>query len=186
MAKAAKVVQLMANGPTINPVTALNLAKVKRSAEELASKTGEHRNVLKHAEAKGIDLAAAKEALSIVKSGKTEEYIAKTGRVVEYLHIFGQSIEEAQMNFDFLINGAMPGDEKARMLGRAAGLRGDGDGENPYGVGSSQYNQWLVGLNDGRRERSVAEAQDEATVDELLNGGDDDDESAIDDDEDDE
>lgn len=166
------VVELKRNGPAINPVTALNLGKMKRAQEELASATGSYRNVLKHVEAKGVNLAAAKEALSIVKSGKTEEYIAKTGLVVEYLHIFGQSIEEAQMSFDYLINGAMPSEEKARMLGLAAGLRGDGDGENPYAVGSPQSNQWIAGLNDGRRTRAVAEA---AEGDELISGGSDDD-----------
>lgn len=171
-ARSGNVVELKPNGPAINPVTALNLTKMRRAKEELESANGAYRNVLKHVEAKGVDLAAAKEALAIVKSGKTDEYIAKTGKVVEYLHIFGQSIEEAQMGFEFLINGAMPGEEKARMLGRAAGLRGDGDGENPYGVGSDQYKAWLAGLNDGRRERAVAESQDEAG-DELISGSDD-------------
>lgn len=184
MAKAQKdnVVELKRNGPAINPVTALNLGKMRRAQEELASANGAYRNVLKHVEAKGIDLVAAKEALSIVKSGKTDEYIAKTGRVVEYLHIFGQSIEEAQMSFDYLINGAMPSEEKARMLGLAAGMRGDGDGENPYAPGSPQHNQWQAGLNDGRRSRAVAEADDGG--DEHIKSDGDPDDDVFDEDED--
>lgn len=176
MAKAAKdnVVELKRNGPAINPVTALNLGKMRRAQEELASANGSYRNVLKHVEAKGIDLAAAKEALKIVKSGKTDEYIAKTGRVVEYLHIFGQSIEEAQMSFDYLINGAMPSEEKARMLGRAAGLRGDGDKDNPYSPNTPLGLGWTAGLNDGRRERALAEAADDEST-ELIKGDADDD-----------
>lgn len=168
---ASNVVPLKKNGPVVDAVTSLNLGKIKRAKEEFETASGSYRNVLKHAEGKGIHLAAAKKALSIIKSGKKDEWLEETGKVTEYLYAFGDGVAEAQMNFDFLTNPSMPDEEKARALGYHAGLRGEGDGGNPYGPGSPQYNQWINGLNDGRRERAVAEADDDG--DELVKGDDD-------------
>ncbi|MDJ1465680.1 hypothetical protein [Nitratireductor sp. GZWM139] len=158
------------NGPAVDAAVALNLSKLKREKEAVESATGSYRATRKHVEGKGIHLKAADRALQIIKSGKKDEYLAETEKVIEYLYAFGDGIEEAQMSFDYLLNGAMPSSEKARMLGRNAGLRGDGHGENPYAPGSEQYQEWLAGHGDGARERALAEAEDSET--ELVKGDD--------------
>lgn len=179
MARAAKkqddnVIRL-ANNPSIDPIVSLNLGKIIIAQDNAASKHGELRNVLKHAEGKGINLKAAKRAIALKKSGNVDEWLAETAKVVEYLFALGHGVEEQQMTFDFLLNRSMPGEEKARLFGRLAGLRGDGDGENPYAVGSPQHNAWIDGHNDGARERRVAEA------DELIKGADADDDTGSED-----
>lgn len=168
------------NGPSIDPVVALNLSKIRLAADAMNSKNGEYRATLKHAEGKGIHLKAAKRALSISESGKVDEWLAETSKVVEYLYALGHGVEEAQLTFDFVLNSAMPGEDKARLFGRLAGLRGDGTGTNPYGVGSPQYNAWLDGNGDGARERILVE---QAEADELIKQADEDDDPDFADDE---
>lgn len=80
MAEAALKQEPISNHPDDEAVIAVNLSKIRVAQDEAASHHGSLRNVLKHAEGKGVHLKAAKRALSIVKSGDAEAWLEETRR----------------------------------------------------------------------------------------------------------
>jgi hypothetical protein len=177
MAKAAKqqsnVVPLK-NSPAEDAVKAVNLAKIKRANEALQEAKNNHQSVIKHAEAKGINLLAAKEALKIKKSGKTEEVVAKLTALLEYLFILGVPIEQRQLDLFRVEDPRAPIIERAKTHGRHVGIMGGGTDENPHGLETKAGQAWMEAFNGGTKERAAVMAMEPADGSDLIKGGGDD------------
>lgn len=186
MAKAAakkddsNVVELRKNGPAEDAVVALNLGKIQRASAEFATANGAYRNTLKHVESKGIDLAAAKDAIAIRKSGKVEEKLEYLRALFQYLKILGTPVTKAQLDLFAVEAPRTPSVDKAKEHGRYTGIMGQGTSENPYAIDSEQGQAWIAAFHEGTKERELILSME--PTDELLKGGGDD-ESAIDDEE---
>jgi len=177
MASAAKkqednVVELRKNAPAEDAIKALNLGKMRRAKEELDSANGTYRNVLKHVEAKGIHLGAAKKALSIIKSDKREDTVAELTALFEYLYILGYPLEKKQLDMFRVEQPRTPSVDKAKEHGRYVGIMGMGMDQNPYAVDSEQGQAWLEAFYAGGKERELVLSM-EPSGDELLKGSDD-------------
>lgn len=178
MAKAAKqeesnVVELRKNGPAEDAVVALNLGKYQRELDDFASANGRLRATAKHVEAKGINLKAAKRAIAIRKSGKSEEALAEITALFEYLMILGHPIDKKQLDMFRVEEPRTPGVDKAKQHGRYCGIMGLGMGENPYSADSEQGQAWIEAWHGGNEERGIVQQMDE-DGDELMKGSDDD------------
>lgn len=175
MAKAAKqgnVVELKRNGPADDAVKALQLGKIKRAKEEFDSASGAYRNTLKHVEAKGINLAAAKDAISIQKSGKIEEEVAYLTALFEYLLILGVPLTKQQLDLFRVEEPRTPGVEKARQHGRYVGIMGGGHDQCPYAPDSEQGQEWMKAHAGGADERKLILSMEPAEGSELIKGDD--------------
>lgn len=171
--KAENVVPLREQGPAEDAVTALNLGKLKRAKTQFESANGAYRNVLKHVESKGINIAAAKEAIAIAKSGKVDEKIAELKALFDYLKILGSAVPKAQLDMFSTEAARTPAVDKARELGRHAGIMGEGSDQNPYDLSSAQGQAWMEAWHGGGKERSLILSM-EPTSDELISGQSDD------------
>lgn len=178
MARAAKkednVVELKRNGPAEDAVIALQLGKIQRAKAEFESANGNYRNTLKHVEAKGVHLGAAKDALSIKKSGKVEEKVAYLKALTEYLMILGTPIEKKQLDMFRVEEPSRDGTAKARELGRYVGIMGQGMDQNPYAIDSEQGQAWIEAFHEGTKERELILSLEPAG-DELIKGDSEDD-----------
>jgi hypothetical protein len=177
MASAAKkqednVVELRKNAPAEDAIKALNLGKMRRAKEELDSANGSYRNVLKHVEAKGIHLGAAKRAFSIIKSDKRDEAVAELTALFEYLYILGHPLEKKQLDMFRVEQPRTPSVDKAKEHGRYVGIMGMGMDQNPYAVDSEQGQAWIESFHAGTKERELVLSM-EPTGDELISGADD-------------
>lgn len=168
------VVELRKNGPAEDAVVALNIGKYKRAAEDLASENGRFRNTVKHVEAKGINTKALKRAISIQKSGKTEEIISELSALFEYLLILGTPIDKKQLDMFRVEGNSRDGTAKAKELGRYTGIMGQGMDQNPYAVDSDQGQAWITAFHEGTKERELILSMEPAG-DELIKSDTDDD-----------
>lgn len=178
MASAAKqddnVVELRKNVPADDAVIVLNIGKYKRGLDDLNSEQGRFRNTVKHVESKGINTKALKRAISIQKSGKTEEIISELSALFEYLLILGLPIDKKQLDMFRVDGNSRDGAAKAQELGRYTGLMGQGTEQNPYALDSDLGQAWMQGFHGGVSERELVMSM-EPTGDELIKGGADDD-----------
>lgn len=170
----SNIVELRKNGPAEDAVTALNIAKYQRGLDDLNSEQGRFRNTVKHVEAKGINTKALKRAISIRKSGKTEEIISELSALFEYLMILGQPIDKKQLDMFRVEGNSRDGLAKAKELGRYVGIMGQGMDQNPYAVDSDQGQAWIVAFHEGTKERELILSMEPAG-DELIKGDADDD-----------
>lgn len=158
MATAAKrksnVVELSRNSFAEDAIVAHNLGKLMRAKAELDTATGNFRSVCKHIEAKGINLKAAKAALTIKKSGKVEETIEYLKDLFEYLLILGMPIEKKQLDLFRVDQHDRDIIAKARERGRYSGLMGHGTDQNPHAPDSEAGQAWLEAFHDGTEERN--------------------------------
>jgi hypothetical protein len=155
------VVELRKNGPAEDAVVALQLGKIARAKAEFETANGNYRNTLKHVEAKGIHLAAAKDALAIKKSGKVDEKVAYLKALTEYLMILGTPIEKKQLDMFRVETPSRDSTAKAKD-------------QNPYAVDSEQGQAWISAFHDGTRERELILSMEPAG-DELIKSDADDD-----------
>lgn len=167
-------------------VVAVNLAKIKDANEALQVAKNSHQSVIKHAEAKGIHLAAAKEALKIKKSGKVETIVAKLKATLEYLHILGVGLEKKQLEMFRVEDPLAPIEERAKQHGRLTGILGGGTSECPHDLSTKAGQAWMQGFHGGTEERKlVLDLEPKGSTDDLIKGGDEvDDPDEEDDDED--
>ena len=155
MAEAARQSEpTLTNQPDDEAVIAVNLSKIRVAQDEAASHHGSLRNVLKHAEGKGVHLKAAKRALSIVKSGDADAWLEETREVTRYLKILRHGIQEAQLELTFEPSLA-PLDEKAGLDGRACGLDGGEESANPHDLNTGAGQAWLAAYRQGLFEREL-------------------------------
>ena len=143
------------NEPGDDAVIALNLGKMKRAKAQYDSHNGEYRNVLKHVEAKGIHLKAAKRAIAINGSEDRTELVAELKALCEYLAILGVPIEKAQMDLFRSLEPRVPGVDRAAEEGRYAGIMGEGESTIPYAEESKQGQAWLTAFRGGQDERKL-------------------------------
>jgi hypothetical protein len=138
-------------------VIAVNLGKIRDSKIKVDAAGNNHRSVLKHAEAKGINLKAAARALSIVKNGDADEWLKETGDITRYLKILRHGVTDNQLNMEFESTLA-PIEEKAALDGRAAGLDTSPDAIeeiNPHALNTRAGQAWLHAFRQGRTERDI-------------------------------
>lgn len=181
MASAAKksddsnVVHLK-NGPPEDAVAAVNLAKIQRAKADFESANGSYRSVLKNAEGKGIHLKAAQRAIAIRKSGKTEEMIDELSKLFEYLTILGTPIEKKQLDMFRVEAPRTPSVDKAKELGRYAGIMGHGTEECPHSPDTDAYTAWMEAFHQGSKERELVLSMEPADGSDLIKGDEEDDE----------
>lgn len=154
MAEAARQSETLPNEPNDEAVIAVNLSKIRAAQESAASHHGSLRNVLKHAEGKGVHLKAAKRALSIVKSGDADAWLEETRETTRYLKILRHGIQESQLELTFEPSLA-PLDEKAGLDGRAHGLDGGEESANPHALNTQAGQAWLAAYRQGLFEREL-------------------------------
>ena len=168
------VVELRKNGPAEDAVVALNIGKYKRAAEDLASETGRFRNTVKHVESKGINTKALKRAISIQKSGKTEEIISELSALFEYLMILGSPIDKKQLDMFRVEGNSRDGTAKAQELGRYTGIMGLGMDQNPYALDSDLGQAWVTAFHQGTKERELVMAMEPGGTERIAGDADDD------------
>jgi len=154
MAEAATMHASIPNTPDDEAVIAVNLSKIRTAQESAASHHGSLRNVLKHAEGKGVHLKAAKKALAIVKAGVADGWLEETRETTRYLRILRHGIHESQLTLEFETTLA-PIDEKAGLDGRYAGLDGADESTCPHDLSTKAGQAWLVAYRQGRAEREL-------------------------------
>lgn len=156
MAEAARQSEpTLTNQPDDEAVIAVNLSKIRVAQDEAASHHGSLRNVLKHAEGKGVHLKAAKRALSIVKSGDADAWLEETRETTRYLRILRHGIQEAQISMFEYEPSLAPLDEKAGLDGRAVGLDGGEESANPHDLNTKAGQAWLTAFRQGLSERNL-------------------------------
>lgn len=159
--------------PAEDAVVALNLAKIRRADEELQIAKNEHQSTVKHAEGKGIHLKAAKRALKILKTDKSDDYIAELQATLEYLYILGQPVGKKQLELFRVEQPRMPSVDRAREQGRFTGIMGEGTEKCPYALESEAGNAWMEAWHGGAKERDLVLAmQPPADAPELIKGAD--------------
>lgn len=155
MTQAALKQEAISNQPDDEAVIAVNLSKIRVAQDEAASHHGSLRNVLKHAEGKGVHLKAAKRALSIVKSGDADAWLEETRETTRYLRILRHGIQEAQISMFEYEPSLAPLDEKAGLDGRAIGLDGGEESANPHALNTGAGQAWLTAYRQGLFEREL-------------------------------
>lgn len=165
MAQAAE--QQRPNEPTFDDdaVIAVNLSKIRVAQDHATSGHGQLRNVLKHAEGKGVHLKAAKRALAIVKSGEADAWLEENTAVTRYLRILRHGLQESQLKLFEFESSLAPIDEKAALDGRSAGLQGDHESSNPHHENTLAGQAWMSAFRQGRSERDLIMAMKEEDAD---------------------
>jgi hypothetical protein len=158
--------QAKQNTPGDEAVIAVNLSKIRTAQAAAASHHGTLRNILKHAEGKGVHLKAAKRALSIVKSGDADAWLEETRETTRYLRILRHGITENQLKLDFGTT-LEPLDEKATNDGRIAGLDMEAEeASNPHDLNTQSGQAWIAAFRQGRSERDIILSMMDADDDE--------------------
>jgi hypothetical protein len=166
LAQAALKQDQIQNSPDDEAVIAVNLSKIRTAQDNAASHHGTLRNVMKHAEGKGVHLKAAKRALSIIKAGDADAWLEETRETTRYLRILRHGINENQMKLDFGST-LEPMEEKAANDGRIAGLDMEADeSSNPHDLNTPNGQAWLTSFRQGRSERDIILSMQDAENDE--------------------
>jgi ribosome modulation factor len=142
------------NVPDDDAVIAVNLSKIKTAQETMTSANGALRNIMKHAEGKGVHLAAAKKALSIVRAGDADGWLEETSAITRYLKIMRHGVKDNQLDLQFESTLA-PIEEKAALDGRAAGLDGHAEEIIPHALNTRAGQAWLAAFRQGKSERDI-------------------------------
>jgi hypothetical protein len=173
----AQAAEALTNQPTFDDdaVIAVNLSKIRTAQDNAASHHGSLRNVLKHAEGKGVHLKAAKRALSIVKAGDPDAWLEENQAVTRYLRILRHGLQESQLKLFEFETTLAPIDERAGLDGRAAGLQGDTEASNPHADNTKAGQAWLTAYRQGLSERELilAMKDEEADSDDADEGDED-------------
>lgn len=172
--------------PPPEAIITVQLSEMRRAQDEAASSNGVMRAAYAKAEAKGVNLAAAKRALKIQKSGKAEEFVAEMTELLRYLKIMGIGIQKSQLDLFDVATTLAPIDEKAREEGLLAGRWGKPADENPHDLSTPAGQSWLAAHYEGLEERRLVIAMQaaEESETEVIAGDDaDGDQADIEDDE---
>ena len=162
---AAKKTTPATNGPDDDAVIAVNLSKIRTAMDVQASSVGSLRNTMKHAEAKGVHLKAAKRAIAIVKAGDADSWLEETSAITRYLRIMRHGINDGQLKLD-LESTLAPIEEKAALDGRAAGLSGEPEANNPHHGNTKAGMAWLGAYRQGLSERELVLSMKDVVDDE--------------------
>lgn len=149
-------------------IVAVQLGKMVRGKEVYDSANGTYRALLKHCEAKGIHLKAAKDMIGIKDSQDRVDFLAYVKHCFMYAAVLGWAITSDQLELFETVAARTPEVELAKVKGRMAALRGDGEGTIPYAVESKQGQAWLEAFRSGLDERKLILEMDSAVGDEQL------------------
>lgn len=154
------------NTPDDDAVVAVNLSKIRTAQDAATSGHQALRSIMGHAEAKGVHLKAAKRALAIVKSGDAEKWLEENAAVTRYLRILRHGISASQLEmFEAAESDLAPIDEKASLDGRAAGLDGKEESDNPHDLSTVAGQAWLAAFRQGLSERELVLSMEEDEAD---------------------
>lgn len=170
-AKAAKADNVVPIKPELaeDAVKALNIAKVRRDKEAAESAAGVYRSTLSHVDGK-LNVKAVKKALSLIKSGKQDEWIAEVAAVSDYLRILGRPIDKAQLDLFVVEQPRTPAVDRAAREGRYVGIMGGGQDQCQYALDSEQGHAWIDAWKAGCDERKLGLALEPAPGSELIKG----------------
>ena len=143
-----------ANTPDDDAVIAVNLSRIRAAQDKYGSEGGSLRSTFAKAEQQGVNLAAAKRAIKIVRSGKVDEFLEETSAITRYLRIMRHGINDGQLKLD-LESTLAPIEEKAALDGRAAGLSGEPESSNPHHGNTKAGLAWLAAHRQGLAEREL-------------------------------
>lgn len=152
---AVKTVPAQQNEPDQSAIDAVNLSRIRAAQEEFNSQTGSLRSTFAKAEAQNLHLGAAKRALKVIKSGKTDEMMEEFERTVFYLKLLGKPVTQDQIEMFEGRDALAPEDERASDEGLSAGRGGFEENQNPYDPGSQKGQAWLAKFREGRAERDL-------------------------------
>lgn len=142
------------NQPSDEAIVAVNLSRIRAEQDKYGSAGGSLRSVFAKAEQQGVNLDAAKRAIKIVRSGKVDEWLKETSDITRYLRIMRHGINDGQLNLD-LESTLAPIEEKAGLDGRAAGLAGEAESNNPHHGNTKAGMAWLTAYRQGLSERNL-------------------------------
>ena len=138
-------------------VVVVQLSKMLKANQANSSANGEMRAVYENAEKKGVNLAAAKSAIQIIKSSsdaKIQEYIENTTATIHYLGLCGFNLTKAQRElFDFNSEDLQPIEDKAFSEGLYAGRTGLPATDCKHDQSTTAGQKWIEGHNQGASER---------------------------------
>ncbi|MGR4927328.1 hypothetical protein ACIPUD_11025 [Bradyrhizobium sp. CAR08] len=158
------------NEPGQAALDASNLSRIRQAQSDAAAKNEENntvknrlRGVFAQTAQQGLHNEAGKLALKLVEGGDDAinefcEMVRKCGAYVGYL---GKVLSPQQFElFGMAGLGPTPEDERAKIEGRAAGFRLDGEPlstetDSPYDIGSIKGQVWLRAFRDARGERDT-------------------------------
>lgn len=174
MAQAAlKVVPDQKNEPDQAAIDAVNLSRIRAAQEAYNSENGALRSVFAKAQLQNLHLPAAKRALKVIKSGKTDEMMAEFEKTIFYLKLLGKPVNTQQLEMFEGRDALAPEDERAGDEGLSAGRGGFEENQNPYDLGSQKGQAWLAKFREGRAERDLVLSMPEPQADEGDEGDED-------------
>ena len=156
--------QAQQNEPDQAAIDAVNLSRIRAAQEAYHSQNGELRSAFAKASAMNLHLPAAKRALKVIKSGKTDEMVTEFERTVFYLKLLGKPVNETQLDMFICAPASAPEDEKAGDEGLSAGRLGHEENQNPYDLGSSKGQAWIKKFREGLAERNLVLSMPEPDV----------------------
>ena len=162
---AAKKTPPATNGPDDDAIIAVNLSRIRAAQDRFTSENGTLRSTFAKAEQQGMHLKAAKRAISIVRTGKVDEFLEETGLITRYLRIMRHGINDGQLKLD-LESTLAPIEEKAALDGRAAGLSGEPEANNPHHGNTKAGMAWLGAYRQGLSERELVLSMKDVVDDE--------------------
>jgi hypothetical protein len=140
--------------PGDDAIIAVNLSRIRSAQDRFSSENGTLRSAFAKAEQQGVNLAAAKRAIKIVRSGKVDEWLEETSAITRYLRIMRHGINDGQLKLD-LESTLAPVEEKAGLDGRSAGLAGEPESSNPHHGNTKAGMAWLTAYRQGLAEREL-------------------------------
>lgn len=146
--------QAKVNTPDDDAVIAVNLSRIRAAQDRYGSEGGSLRSTFAKAEQQGVNLVAAKRAIKLVRSGKVDDFLAEIGAITRYLRIMRHGITDGQLHLD-LESTLAPIEEKAGLDGRAAGLGGEPESNNPHHGNTKAGMAWLAAHRQGLAEREI-------------------------------
>lgn len=158
--------------PAEDAVLALNVAKLMAADILLDDAKSDHKAIAKHVEAKGVNLKAHAWADKIIRSGETAEAVELFEATLKILKIRGRPVATSQLDLLTTEDDRTPSVDKAKEMGRYAGIMCLSTSANPYGADSEAGQAWLEAFHGGCAERDLILALEPKPGSELIKADD--------------
>ena len=123
------------------------------------------------AEAKGLHVKAAKDAIKIADKGDISDTVLYLEELTKNLRLLGLPLKSEQLDMFETAPQSQPLDERAYEQGHGSGVLGEGQDKNLHDPTSEAGQAWLRGFHEGCAARAELERQDNA---ESAEGGEED------------
>ena len=150
------------NATRDDAVTMYHLGQFRVAKKDKASADGEYSSFLSRLESKGIDKAAAKEALKIVESGNAAEQLDYWAKVSCYCRLLGAPLESNQPDLFVTTPTEQTPEEKAAEQGFGSGVLGDGQDHCPHSFEQPLGQVWMNAWHEGCRVRHGLQGEEKA------------------------